>query len=118
MSVSDNVAQLAAHAHDFMQNGVAATNVALDTLSRAAQNLARVRELATESMSVAVSLLGSGHPGTGTIGQTANAVAGRADEVESAIMAAISSMAALDQAIVEHSSTMGQVAHALQQGGS
>lgn len=117
MSVQENAQNLISAGNEFAQNATAATANTSDTLDRARQMLAQVRELATESMARAHSLLGSGHAGTGSIGATANAVAGHADAVEGAIQQAVVTVMDLNQAISSHSNTMSQVGHALLQGG-
>ena len=109
---------LISHSNDYVQNGIAATNQVTGALSSCIQNLARVQELTTDSMSVATTALGSSHPALGAIGATANVVSQRAEAVIAAVNAAIGSMIELDQSINNHASTMGTVGHALQTGGS
>jgi ABC-type transporter Mla subunit MlaD len=118
MSVQENAQQLISAANEFGQSATGTMARTSEDLNNARQTLAQMRELVTESMSRAHSLLGSGHGGVGSIGGTANAVAGNIDVVEGGIQQAMGALDALSQAITSHADTMNAVGQQLLQGGS
>jgi hypothetical protein len=118
MSAQESAQMLISHANDYVQNGIAATNQVSGALNSCVANLARVQEITTETMSVATTALGSGHPALGAVGATANVVSQKAEAAIGAINAAIDMMIDLDQSVNNHSNTMGSVGNAIMQGGS
>jgi hypothetical protein len=116
VSIQQDAEALIAHSNDFVQNGIAATNTTGDSLRLAMQTLARVQELAADSMAQAHSLLGTGHTGIGAIGATSNSVSQKAEDAIGAIQAAMDSVMAVDQSINTHGNTVSSIGHALLQG--
>jgi hypothetical protein len=116
MSVQDDAAALIAAGETFFDAGIAISTSAATSMSEGSDTLQRIRDLATNSMATVHNLLGTGHPGVGTVGATANSVAQKANDVITAIQQAIGMIMELDQEIGNHSGSMRSVGTSLMGG--